>query len=46
MQRIQKLGEQLGGPDSFIRRYTPPGQSINSVIEVLTVHAGLQTGTF
>jgi phenol 2-monooxygenase len=40
MQRLQTLGKRLDGPDSFVRRYTPPGQSIDSVIEVLTVHAG------
>ena len=40
MQRMQKLGAKLGAPDSFIRRYTPAQQQIDSVIEVLTVHAG------
>jgi phenol 2-monooxygenase len=40
MQRMQILGQQLEAPDSFIRRYTPPGQTIDSVIEVLTVHPG------
>lgn len=44
MQRMQKLGKRLSGPDSFIRRYTPPGQSIDNIIEVLTVHAGPRTG--
>ncbi|KAJ6009156.1 hypothetical protein N7499_000890 [Penicillium canescens] len=40
MQRMQKLGARLGSPDSFIHRYTPAHQQIDSVIEVLTVHAG------
>ncbi|KAJ5674938.1 uncharacterized protein N7477_004872 [Penicillium maclennaniae] len=40
MQRMRSLGKQLEAPDSFIHRYTPPGQSIDSVIEVLTVHCG------
>jgi phenol 2-monooxygenase len=40
MQRMQTLGERLGAPDSFIHRYTPANQHIDSVIEVLTVHAG------
>ncbi|KAJ6134382.1 hypothetical protein N7523_000704 [Penicillium sp. IBT 18751x] len=40
MQRMQRLGKQLEAPDSFIHRYTPLGQSIDSVIEVLTVHCG------
>lgn len=40
MQRMQKLGTRLGAPDSFIRRYTPAQQQVDTVIEVLTVHAG------
>ena len=40
MQRMQMLGKRVEGPDSFVRRYTPPGQSIDSVIEILTVHPG------
>lgn len=37
---MQTLGTKLGAKDSFIRRYTPIPQPIDSVIEVLTVHAG------
>ncbi|KAB8226569.1 FAD binding domain-containing protein [Aspergillus novoparasiticus] len=44
MQRMQKLGDQLGSQNSFIRQYTPSGQPIDSLIEVLTVHAGPRTG--
>jgi len=44
MQRMQTLGKRLEGQDSFVRRYTPPGQSIDSVIEVLTVHPGPRAG--
>lgn len=40
MQRLDGLGGYLGSSDSFIHRYTPPGQAIDSVIEVLTVHSG------
>ncbi|KAL4802050.1 FAD binding domain-containing protein [Aspergillus unguis] len=40
MQRMQELGKKLGDPDSFLRRFTPPGHPIDSVIEVLTVHPG------
>ncbi|KAJ5320637.1 hypothetical protein N7508_000920 [Penicillium antarcticum] len=40
MQRMQELGAKLGAQDSFIRRYTPLEQSFDSVIEILTVHAG------
>ena len=36
----EKLGEALGAPNSFIRRYTPPGKPFDSLIEVLTVHTG------
>lgn len=43
MQRMQKLGERLGAQESFIRRFTPPDQSFDSVIEILTVHAGPRT---
>jgi phenol 2-monooxygenase len=40
MRRMQKLGARLESPDSFLHRYTPAHQPIDSVIEVLTVHAG------
>jgi phenol 2-monooxygenase len=41
--RYSQLGEKLSSPTSFLRRYTPPRQPIDSVIEVLTVHAGPRT---
>ena len=44
MQRMQKLGVKLGSRNSFIRQYTPPGQPVDGVIEVLTVHSGPRTG--
>ncbi|KAJ6168564.1 hypothetical protein N7497_001407 [Penicillium chrysogenum] len=40
MERFERLGASLEAPDSFIRQFTPPGKSIDSVIEVLTVHSG------
>lgn len=43
MKRFEKLGELLGGSNSFIHSFTPPGKSIDSVIEVLTVHSGPRT---
>lgn len=43
MQRMQRLGERLGCQKSFIRHFTPVNQPIDSVIEVLTVHAGPRT---
>jgi len=42
--RIEKLGQSLGGEGSFLRKYTPPGKPIDSVIEVLTVHSGPRYG--
>lgn len=44
MQRLKKLGESLGTPGSFIYQYTPSGNEIDSVIEVLTVHSGPRAG--
>ncbi|KAJ5097871.1 FAD binding domain-containing protein [Penicillium argentinense] len=44
MQRVKQLGARLEAQGSFIRRYAPSGQPTDSVIEVLTVHAGPRTG--
>lgn len=44
MQRYQKLGAALGGPDSFIRQFTQPGKPVDSTIEILTVHSGPRRG--
>lgn len=38
--RTTKLGDRLGNKDSFIRRFTPSDQPIDSIIEILTVHSG------
>ncbi len=43
MDRVQKLGEALASPESFISRFTPRGKPIDSVIEVLTVHSAPRT---
>ena len=40
MSRYQHLGAKLSRTDSFLRRFTPPGRAVDSIIEVLTVHAG------
>ncbi|KAJ5696317.1 hypothetical protein N7536_006729 [Penicillium majusculum] len=40
MERFERLGASLGGPDSFIRQFTSSDKPIDSVIEVLTVHSG------
>lgn len=37
--RYEALGKALSAPDSFLHKYTPKGQAIDSVIEVLTVHS-------
>jgi phenol 2-monooxygenase len=42
-QKIWSLGEKLAAQDSFIRKYTPAGKSISSVIEVLAVHSAPRT---
>ena len=39
MGRIEQLGQSLADPDSFLKRFTPPGRRYDSVIEVLTVHS-------
>jgi phenol 2-monooxygenase len=37
--KVKKLGEALGNPKSFLRRFTPANKSYDSVIEVLTVYS-------
>lgn len=43
-QRVQRFGEELAKSDSFLRRFTPRRKRIDSVIELLTVHAGPRQG--
>jgi phenol 2-monooxygenase len=38
-QRLADLGNRLAGPDSFLTRFTPPGQRYDSTIELLSVHS-------
>lgn len=38
-KRLIWLGDYLAEDRSFIKKYTPPGAKVDSVIEVLTVHA-------
>ncbi|KAB5540448.1 FAD binding domain protein [Coniochaeta sp. 2T2.1] len=45
MERVQKLGARLADSDSFIRRFTPAGKRIDSVIEVLTIHSAKRADT-
>ena len=42
-KKIWALGEKLADQDSFIRKYTPAGKPIGSVIEVLAVHSAPRT---
>lgn len=42
-KRFDSLGDKLAGGNSIIKRFTPPQQPVDSVIEVLTVHAGPRT---
>ncbi|KAK9449445.1 FAD binding domain-containing protein [Limtongia smithiae] len=39
------LGQYLASDASFIKKYTPPGAKVDSVIEVLTVHASKRVET-
>lgn len=41
--RIKTLCAALDAPDSFLRRATPAGQPIDSVIEILTIHSAKRT---
>ncbi len=43
MKRVQQFGMSLAAPDSFLQRFTPPAQKIDSVIEVLTLHSAPRT---
>ena len=43
MARFQKLGQELDSKGSFIRRYTPNGAKIDSLIEVLAIHPAKRT---
>jgi phenol 2-monooxygenase (NADPH) len=40
---VQQLGQALAASSSFLRRFTPPGKPIDSVIEVLTFHNAPRT---
>ncbi|KAK7204882.1 phenol 2-monooxygenase [Myxozyma melibiosi] len=44
-KKLNWLGEYLAGESSFIKKYTPPGAKVDSVIEVLTVHASKRVET-
>ncbi len=37
--RVQHFAEQLAKPESYMHRFTPPVQRIDSVIEILMIHS-------
>jgi len=37
--RVQHFAEQLAKPESFIHRFTPPAQRIDSIVEILMIHS-------
>lgn len=37
-KKLKHLGEQLGRPDSFLKRFTPPTGRYDDVFEVLVIH--------
>jgi phenol 2-monooxygenase len=39
MNKLKASGRELGAKNSFLKRFTPPGEQYDSVIEVLTVHS-------
>lgn len=43
MSRVQELGSTLASSSSFIKRFTPPGKPIDTVIEILTIHSAPRT---
>ncbi|KAG9236178.1 FAD binding domain protein [Amylocarpus encephaloides] len=45
MKRIKNLGSSLAAKDSFLYRFTPPGTSIDSIIEILTIHSSPRSET-
>ncbi|KAH7384996.1 FAD binding domain protein [Cadophora sp. MPI-SDFR-AT-0126] len=45
MERVTNLGTILSDPKSFIKRFTPVGEKIDSVIEILTIHSAKRAET-
>ncbi|KAK3938331.1 phenol hydroxylase [Diplogelasinospora grovesii] len=44
-ERVNRFCEQLDNQGSFLKRATPPGKEVDSVIEVLTIHSAKRTET-
>ena len=45
MERVARLGSVLSRPESFIKRFTPAGKKIDSVIDILTIHSAKRAET-
>jgi len=45
MERVQQLGKALDDPKSFVKRFTPQGKKIDSLIEILTIHSAKRAET-
>ncbi|KAL0932813.1 FAD monooxygenase [Colletotrichum truncatum] len=43
--RVEKFAAALDAPENFLQKATPPGNPIDSVIEVLTIHSSKRTET-
>ncbi|ROV89392.1 hypothetical protein VSDG_08644 [Cytospora chrysosperma] len=44
-ERVNKFCSELNGPEGFLRKATPRGVPIDSVIEILTIHSSKRTET-
>ncbi|KAI0135944.1 putative phenol 2-monooxygenase [Hypoxylon sp. NC0597] len=44
-ERVEKFCEALDAPTSFLRAATPAGSSLDTVVEVLTIHSSKRTET-
>jgi phenol 2-monooxygenase (NADPH) len=42
-KRVEEFCKSLTAANSFLHRFTPQGQKIDSVIEILTIHSGSRT---
>ena len=44
-EKLATIGKGLGGSNSFVRRFTPKGNKVDSVFEILAVHSGRRQQT-
>jgi phenol 2-monooxygenase len=45
MERVRKLSDALSASKSFINRFTPPKTTVDSLIEILTIHSAPRSET-